>query len=66
MYPETEAVCIDDTGLDITRVNIPLDLMMHTPEMADLTDHIALWFGQGTVVANVPVNRGKIPPYPGS
>ena len=34
---------------------------MRTPETAELTDHIALWFGPMAVVANVPVNRGERP-----
>lgn len=62
MYPESEATVLDDTGLDITRVNIPFEIMNRDPETRDLTDHIALWFGPRTVVANVPVQRGKIIP----
>jgi hypothetical protein len=59
MYPESEATVLDDTGLDITRVNIPFEIMNRDPATADLTSHIALWFGPKTCVANVPVQRGK-------
>ena len=63
MYPESEATVLDDTGLDITRVNVPFEIMNRDPATADLTDHIALWFGPRTLVANVPVKRGKSFPW---
>lgn len=59
MYLDTEAKALDDTGMDITRVNVPFEMMQRNPETADMTGHIALWFGPGTVVANVPVRRGE-------
>ena len=63
MYPESEFTVLDDTGLDITRVNIPFEIMNRDPTTKDLTDHVALWFGPRSFVANVPVQRGKSLPW---
>ena len=59
MFPESEATALYDTGLDITRVSIPFEVMHRNAETADLTEHIALWFGPRTVVANIPIYRSK-------
>ena len=61
MYPEKEDACLFDTGLDITRVNIPFEVLEKHPDTAEMTDHVCLWFGPQSVVANVPIQRSKCP-----
>jgi salicylate hydroxylase len=53
---------IRDCGLDVTRANIPEDIMNSDPLTAECMRHIALYFGPATTVANVPIRRGMSPP----
>jgi salicylate hydroxylase len=47
-----------DTGLDVTRVNLPEAVVRSNPDTAPAMDYVALFFGPQTTIANVPIRRG--------
>ena len=51
-------ICIRDSGMDVTRVNIPGDIVRSDPETSIFMDQIGLWIGPSTTLAIVPVRRG--------
>lgn len=51
-------ICIRDSGMDVTRVNIPGDIVRSNPETSIFMDQIGLWIGPSTTLAIVPVRRG--------
>ena len=51
-------ICIRDSGMDVTRVNIPGDIVRSNPETSIFMDQIGLWIGPSTTLAIVPVRQG--------
>ena len=58
IFPDAESTALIDTGMDDTRVNIPEAIIRSDPSTNSFADEIALWFGPGNVVANIPFRIG--------
>lgn len=48
--------------MDVTRVNIPEDIVRSDPKTSGFMDEIGLWIGPSATLAAIPVRRG-IKPY---
>lgn len=55
---DTDAI-IRDSGLDVTRANIPEEVMKSDPLTASCMKQTVLYFGPRTTVASVPIRRGN-------
>ncbi len=53
-----ETTCVRDSGMDVTRVNLPEAVVRSDPETSVFMDQIGLWVGPSTTLAIVPFRRG--------
>jgi salicylate hydroxylase len=51
---------VRDSGMDVTRVNIPETLMRSDPLTAPFMEKIGLWYGPSTTIAGCPLRRGSV------
>ncbi|KAK6440732.1 hypothetical protein LTR95_003031 [Oleoguttula sp. CCFEE 5521] len=54
-----DADCVHDSGIDITRANVPEAAVKSDVRTADFMNHISLWCGPSSSIAVMAVRQGK-------